>query len=87
MSAIQPQNNVDHERIGMSAATSEMDALEANHPEWFAMFNDVLPDSAASRAELAELWATAPTPFANGLIYSKFTSRLEIAAHTGIPFV
>ncbi|WP_162590617.1 hypothetical protein [Variovorax sp. RA8] len=71
----------------MATAIVEMDALEKNHPEWYAMFNDVLPDSLASRAELAELWATAPTPFANALIYGKFTLRLEIAAHTGIPFV
>ena len=87
MSANQPQQNVDHESIGKSFATAEMDALETSHPEWYAMYNDVLPDSAASRAELAELWATAPTPFANALIYGKFTMRLEIAAHTGIPFV
>ncbi|KWT65045.1 hypothetical protein APY03_7498 [Variovorax sp. WDL1] len=71
----------------MSFATAEMDALETSHPEWYATYNDVLPDFLASRAELAELWATAPTPFANALIYGKISMRLEIAAHTGIPFV
>lgn len=87
MSANESQHNVDHESIGMSVASGQMDALEANHPEWYATYNEVLSDSLATRAELAELWATAPTPFANALIYGKFAMRLEIAAHTGIPFV
>lgn len=81
------QKQLDPETIGMAIATAEMDAIEANHPEWYAMYNEVLPDTAATRAELAELWATAPTPFANACIYSKMAMRLEIAAHTGIPFV
>jgi len=87
MSATEQQQNIDHESVGMAFATAAMDTLEANHPEWYATYNEVLPDSAATRAELAELWATAPTPFAQGLIYGKFGMRLEIAAHTGIPFV
>jgi hypothetical protein len=87
MSANESHQNIDHESIGMASAVSGMDALEAHHPEWYATYNEVLPDSAATRAELAELWATAPTEFAKGLIYGKFGMRLEIAAHTGIPFV
>lgn len=87
MSANQPQMNIDPEAIGMASATVEMDALEAKYPDWMATYNEVLPDSLATRAELSELWATAPTPFAQGLIYGKFAMRLEIAAHTGIPFV
>lgn len=87
MSANNTQQDVDHESIGMGMANKGMDFLEANHPEWYATYNDVLPDSLATRAELGELWATAPTEFACALIYAKFTSRLEIAAHTGLAFV
>ena len=83
----QQARDSENEALGMAAAAKQMDELQRKYPDWYAMYDEVMPDSLATRSEMAELWATAPTPWAQALIYGKFTIRQEIAAHTGIPFV
>ncbi|MBS0454093.1 MAG: hypothetical protein JSS14_22550 [Proteobacteria bacterium] len=85
--ATQQARDRENEALGMAEAARHMDEIQRKYPDWYAMYDLVMPDSLASRSEMAELWATAPTPWAQALIYGKFTIRQEIAAHTGIPFV
>ncbi|WP_298706049.1 hypothetical protein [Variovorax gossypii] len=76
-----------NEAAGMAKVEAQWEEIRKKYPDWYALYDEVMPDTAASRSELAELWATAPTPWAAGVVYGKFTLRLEISAHTGIAFV
>lgn len=77
----------ENEYAAMENTTAYWEAIRTKYPDWYAMYEDVMPDTVATRSEMIELWTTAPTDWAKGLIYGKFTLRLEIAAHTGIAFV
>lgn len=82
----QLQHDSANEAAGMAVAQAQWDEIRQNHPDWYARYDELMPDSSATRSEMAELWATAPTPWAAGVVYGKFTLRLEISAHTGMPF-
>lgn len=73
------------ELLAVQACDLKMQALQLAHPEWYEHFEDTFPDS-APRAEVVELMRTAPNDFAHGLMYGKFTLRLEIEAMTGRAF-
>lgn len=88
MSQQQTQQQIDsaNEAAGMALVEAQWDEIRGRFPDWYARYDELMPDTAASRSELAELWATAPTPWAAALIYGKFTLRLEISVHAGMPF-
>lgn len=73
------------ETSAIASCAGDMLSLRASHPDWFALYDDTDTDSCL-RAELVELMATAPTLFARGVCYGKFTMRIEIEAITGRPF-
>lgn len=73
------------EREALAHAEREMAKLEAEFPEWWAFYDEVMPDI-APRADVVELLRTAPNDAARMLIYGKFTMRLEIAAITKRPW-
>ena len=75
-----------NEATSMAQVEHQWDQIRKDHPDWYARYDELLLDSVASRSEMAELWVTAPTPWAAGVIYGKFTLRLEISAHTGLEF-
>jgi hypothetical protein len=56
-----------------------MNDLARCHPEWMAQFDDVEPDI-ADLADLVMLLETAPSPFAQGLVYGKLTLRSQALA-------
>lgn len=82
----QQQRDSANEAAGMALVEHQWDEIRKNHPDWYARYDEVMPDTTGSRSEMAELWASAPTPWAQALIYGKFTLRLEISTHTGMPF-
>lgn len=76
-----PRNEIDATR----RCDLKMQDLQRGHPDWYELFDDTLPDS-APRQEVVELMMSAPNDFAMGLMYGKFTMRLEIEAMTGRAF-
>ncbi|EJL76621.1 hypothetical protein AB4142_05885 [Variovorax sp. 2RAF20] len=88
MSQQQTQQEIDtaNEAAGMALVEQKWDEIRREHPAWYARYDDLMPDTTANRSEMAELWATAPTPWAAALIYGKFGLRLEISVHAGMPF-
>ena len=76
-----------NEYATMESTAAHWETIRTKYPDWHAMYEDVMPDTVATRSEMIELWTTAPTDWAKGVMYGKFTLRLEIAAHTGIAFV
>lgn len=82
----QAQESEDPEIAAHRLASAEMEILRSQFPDWVAAYDDLLPDAVATREEMASMMVAAPTPFALGLMWGKFTSRQEIAAHTGIAF-
>ena len=74
------------ERAALRLVEASVLQLEQQHPEWWALYEEVNPDS-APRAEVVELMAAAPNEFARGLVYGKYLMRLEIAAITNRPWV
>ncbi len=82
----QQQRDSANEADSMARVEQQWDEIRRKHPAWYARYDELLLDSVASRSEMAELWATAPTPWAAGVVYGKFTLRLEISAHTGLSF-
>lgn len=88
MSQQQTQQQLDsaNEATGMARVEAHWEEIRKKSPAWYARYDDVMPDTAASRSELAALWATAPTAFAAGVVYAKFSLRLEISVHAGTPF-
>ncbi|SCX72637.1 hypothetical protein [Variovorax sp. EL159] len=82
----QQQRDSANEAAGMALVEQQWDEIRKDHPDWYARYDQVMPDTAASRSEMAELWATAPTPWAAALIYGKLTLRLEISVHAGMQF-
>lgn len=73
------------EAAAITRCDKSMQDLQVQHPDWFELFDDTLPDS-APRAEVVELMHTAPNDFARGMMYGKFTMRLELEAVTGRAF-
>lgn len=82
----QQQRDSANEATSMAQVERHWDEIRQNYPDWYARYDELMPDTTATRSEMAELWATAPTPWAAGVVYGKFTLRLEISAHTGMPF-
>ena len=83
----QQQRDSANEATGMALVEQQWDEIRKNYPDWYARYDESMPDTTASRSEMAELWASAPTPWAAALIYGKFSLRLEISAHTDIAFL
>lgn len=77
----------DHTSEGLALASCEkkMNELRETHPDWYELFEDTFPDN-APRAEVVELMASAPTDFAKGMMFGKFSMRLELEAVTGRAF-
>lgn len=73
------------ERSALAQAEKAMMEIERIFPEWFALYEDIFPDS-APRAEFVELLKAAPNEFARGMLYGKYLMRLEIAAITKRPW-
>ena len=73
------------ETLATERCEKKMQELQRLHADWFELFDDTLPDS-APRLEVAELMLSAPNDFALGLMYGKFTMRLELEAMTGRAF-
>lgn len=83
--AVAAPSYYEAEIMALQRCDQQMTALQKTHSEWYELFEDALPDSAC-RADLVELLASAPNAFALGLLYGKYTMRLEIEALTGRPF-
>lgn len=73
------------ESQAMFSCERSMQDLQARHPDWFELYDDTVPDN-APRADVVELLASAPNDFAKGLMYGKFTMRVELEAVTGRAF-
>ncbi|HWT18188.1 MAG TPA: hypothetical protein VN280_04685 [Variovorax sp.] len=82
----QQQRDSANEAAGMALVEQQWDEIRKKYPAWYARYDELMPDTTANRSEMAELWATAPTPWAAALIYGKFTLRLEISVHAEMPF-
>jgi hypothetical protein len=75
----------DQENRALEPCNNQMAELMRVFPDWFYLYDDTNPDT-AKRTELVDLLESAPNLFAMGLIYGKFTMRLELAAVTGRSF-
>lgn len=73
------------EETAIARCDTRIKELQQSHPDWFELFDDTLPDN-APRSEVVELMLSAPNDFSMGLMYGKYTMRLEIAAVTGRDF-
>lgn len=74
-----------NEQVAVGRCDRKMAEVQTNFPDWFELYDDINPDN-APRDEVSELMASAPNDFALGLIYGKFTMRMELAAVTDRPF-
>lgn len=84
----QDRNSSAHGREGaaLKLVEAQMRQLEREFPEWFAYFDETGPD-VARREEVVELMATAPNAFALGLLFGKYSMRIEIESITGRSWV
>lgn len=64
---------------------AEIQKLRDSHPDYFAWFEDVDPDT-ASRSDLTDLMVSAPTEQVKFFLFGKFSMRLMIATVTGREF-
>lgn len=62
-----------------------MNACREQAPEWFANYEDSMPDT-SDRATLVDLLRTAPNDFARGVLYGKFVMRMGMAEMSGRSF-
>ena len=69
----------------LASCQSKLIQLQNQAPDWFAFYEDSMPDT-ADRATLVELLRTAPNDFAKGVLYGKFVMRMDMAAITGRGF-
>lgn len=69
------------EGIALASCERKMNELQSLHPDWYELFEDTLPDN-APRAEVVELMLSAPNDFSKGLMFGKFSMRLELEAVT-----
>ena len=76
---------VGHEIELLNGCKYTLDQIAQSHPEWFADFEDRMPDF-APRSQVLDLLERAPTEFARGLMYGKLLARVEIAQVSGVPF-
>lgn len=77
-------NETLEERI-IKPLFSEISSLKESHPEYFAYFDDMDPDT-SPRAELVDLIASAPNDKVKFFLFGKFMMRLTIASVTGREF-
>ena len=73
------------EQEAMQRCDRKMQELSVQFPAWFELYDETLPDN-APREEVVELMRSAPSDFAMGLLFGKFTMRLELETMTGRPF-
>lgn len=73
------------EAQGLIQCQQEMSDLRQDHALWFSEFEDIDPDT-ADVEDVLSLLQTAPSGFAKGLIFGKFTLRMQLAAVTGRGF-
>jgi hypothetical protein len=67
------------------ACQDDMRQLREQHPLWLFHFEDAEADTADADA-LIDLLVSAPNAFAKGLIFGKFTLRMQLAAITSRSF-
>lgn len=72
----------DYEDSILKTMFAEIEGLRETHPEYFAYFEDVDPDT-APRAELVDLMASAPNAQVKYFLFGKYTARLAQATATG----
>lgn len=82
---VDTSEQTNNEMLATSRCDTKMQEVQRIHADWFELFEDTLPDS-APREEVIELMLSAPNDFALGLMYGKFTLRLELEAITGRAF-
>lgn len=70
----------------MHAIDARLRDLSEKFQEWFDEFDLIDPDF-CTREELTKLMLGAPTSFVEGMLFGKFTMRIQMAALTGRTFV
>lgn len=69
----------------LSTCEKKLNDVRAKFPDWYELLEETFPDN-APRAEVVELLQSAPNDFAMGLMFGKFSMRLELEAVTGRAF-
>lgn len=64
------------------ACVERLTDLERQYPEWFAEYEDAAVDTAADRAQIESLMATAPDEALRMMLFGKLVMRTQIAAIT-----
>lgn len=64
----------------------QMQKLSETHPDWYAEYEDSQMDIGCDREVLEGLLTTAPTPFAQGVMFGKIMFRQQVASLTERPF-
>lgn len=64
---------------------ADIASLKDTHPDYFAYFDDVDPDT-ATREELLDLMTSAPNERVKYFLFGKYSMRLTIASVTGREF-
>lgn len=72
---------MEQEALAARACSADLQALEREHPQWLAEFDDANPD-VADLDELLVLLSSAPTAFARGLIKGRIDLRMQMARIT-----
>lgn len=74
--------NQEKENAIIKNMFAEIEELRETHPEFFAYFEDVDPDT-APRAELVDLMASAPNAQVKYFLFGHLAARMAMAAATG----
>jgi hypothetical protein len=74
------------EQAALLACAQKMKHLQAAHPDWFALYEETLVNT-ARRAEIVELMHSAPTDFSLGLMHGVYAMRIELEAVTQRQFL
>jgi hypothetical protein len=74
------------EQAALLACAHKMKQLQSSHPDWFALYEDTLVNT-ARRTEIIELLHSAPTDFALGLLHGVYAMRVELETVTGRQFL
>lgn len=70
----------------VGSCIEQMQNVSETHPQWWADYEDAQMDLGCDRSVLEGLLATAPTPFAAGVVFGKIVLRQQIASVTERPF-
>lgn len=70
------------ENVIVKEMFAEIEGLRETHPEFFAYFEDVDPDT-APRAELVDLMASSPNDQVKYFLFGQLAARMALAAITG----